>query len=316
MKMQQFNSESLPFAPVTLGDQAMVERYMRAYGESSCQHSFTALFTLQEKYGSRICEKDGFLFVLREKLCSPGERVYLAPMGGGDRRAAYAAILSDAHAYGCRAVFQTLTEEHSSFLQSAFPGQFTVTEQRDYAEYIYSTEALCSFAGKQYADKRNKIHKLQREYEDRLSVRRLSPDDAGEIMEAEREWFLANASPQDREALYCEMLTIKRQLDCFEQLGLSGIAMELDGEMVAFAYGVALNDSCFDGLIAKASREIPNLYKLLYREISRLCAAPCPYFNWEEDVGVEGLRRMKTEYGPIALLRKYLVSENAPSETQ
>ena len=103
MQTEKESSKAYPsplsFVPVSLAHKPIVDRHMRACGEGSCQHSFTSLFTLREKYGSMICERDGFLFILREGLCRNGERVYLAPMGDGDLKAAYAAILKDASAH-------------------------------------------------------------------------------------------------------------------------------------------------------------------------------------------------------------------------
>lgn len=310
-KLNEASSSPLSFVPVTLADRPTVDRYMRAYGEGSCQHSFTSLFTLREKYGSMICERDGFLFILREGLCRDAERVYLAPMGDGDLKGAYTAILKDAAAHRCKAVFNTLTESQTVFLRKAFPGRFCYTELRDYAEYVYMTETLIGMKGKKLADKRNKINKFLRSYGERLEVRRLGAGDSDEILRFEEKWFRDNSADHDRDALEQEMRTIRLQMEHFDLLGLSGIGVWMDGEMIAFAYGVPLNDTCFDGLIAKADcTAIPNLYKYLYWQISCICAAPYPYFDWEEDVGVKGLRGIKTEYGPAVLMRKYLVREN------
>ena len=309
------NQTSLSFVPVTVQDKPTVDRYMGLYGESSCQHSFAALYTLSEKYGSRICEKDGFLFTLREGLCTEGKRVYLAPLGDGDRRSAYSAILNDAAAHHCRAVFRTVTKEQVAFLKKNFPGRFRYTELRDYAEYIYLTDALCRMEGSQFANKRNRVRKLWRTYGERLEVRPLSRESIADIRRFEEKWLVTNAADHDRAALEMELRTIRMQLEHFELLCLSGIGVYIDGEMVAFAYGIPLNDGCFDGLIAKADRSIRGLYVLLYQSISRLCAVGHTYFNWEEDVGVEGLRNTKTEYGPVVLMRKYLAEEtDTPSD--
>ena len=308
--MSVSENPSLSFAPVTLADKPTVDRYTKVYGESSCQHSFVSMFALREKYGSEICEKDGFLFTLRKALCRDGERVYLAPMGGGDRKGAYAAILADAAKHGCKAVFNTVTKGQVDFLQQSFPGRFRYTELRDYAEYVYLTESLCNMGGKKLADKRYKINRLLRECGDKLEVKQLCSDDAPELLRFEEKWLRDNAEDHDQDALQREMRAIRLQLENFDPLGLSGVGIYLEGNMIAFAYGVPLNDGCYDGLAAKADRAIPNTYKLLYREMSRLCAAPRTYFNWEEDVGVKGLRSIKTEYDPSVLMRKYLVREN------
>ena len=97
----------LNFHPVTLEDYDVVWKYMSKHGEGSCQHSFVTMFSLYEKYGDAICEQDGFLYVLREHLCHDDVRVYLAPMGDGDRKEAFEMILEDAHSYHAVVEFQT-----------------------------------------------------------------------------------------------------------------------------------------------------------------------------------------------------------------
>lgn len=310
----------LLFSSVTLADKPVVDRYMQRYGKNSCQHSFVNLFTLSEKYGSKICVKDDFLYTLREGLCTEGKRVYLAPMGGGDLKAAYAALLADAAAYGCKAVFQTVTGEQVDFLRKNFPGRFQYTELRDYAEYVYSSDRLIRMEGGIFADKRNKINKLLRMYGERLEIRELSQDNTEDVWKFEQNWIIKNVSTHDEKALKQEARSIRIQLDHYDALDLRGIGVYIDQQMVGFCYGVPLNAVCFDGLIQKATRDVDHLFKLLSWKISSMCAAPFPYFNWEEDVGVSGLRNCKMTYRPVALIRKFLVEEQetgaAPEETE
>lgn len=283
---------------------------MQPYGQCSCQHSFATLFTLSEKYGAMICECDGFLFTLREKLCSEGKRVYLAPMGGGDLKAAYSAILSDAAAHNCRAVFNTLTREHVDFLKKNFPGRFRYTELRDYAEYIYLSDNLYHMSGSRFAGKRTEVRHILRTYGERLELRYIPSDKISDIWEFEQKWYADSLSTHDELAMMLKNDSVRKQLENFDALDTLCLGAYLDGEMVGFTYGVPLNNYCFDGLVIKARRDIPNLYTLIYWEISCICASVFTYFNWEEDVGVQGLRNLKMHYEPAVLMRKYLVEES------
>ena len=84
----------MDFKKVTIDDYDRVWKYCSLYGENSCQHSFINMFTLYEKYGSKICEENGFLYVLRERMCDENTRVYLFPMGKGDKKRAVEKIIS------------------------------------------------------------------------------------------------------------------------------------------------------------------------------------------------------------------------------
>lgn len=300
----------LNFHPVTLEDYDVVWKYMSKHGEGSCQHSFVTMFSLYEKYGDAICEQDGFLYVLREHLCHDDVRVYLAPMGDGDRKAAFEKILEDAHSHHAVAEFQTLTETASRFLEEHFPGKFKMTESRDYAEYIYSTEKIATFSGAKLRNKRTEINRFYREYGDRVSVTGIRKEDFPEILDFEKKWLWQNREDHDSCALEREARAINLQLENYDALHLSGIVVRIDGIVHGYGYGTPLSDSYYDALIEKGDREIPNIYRVLFQESVKQCALSHTYVNREEDVGVMGLREVKLSYQPEILLKKYIVREN------
>lgn len=301
--------DQLDFHPISLEDYDVVWRYMSKYGEGSCQHSFVTMFSLYEKYGDAICERNGFLYVLREHLCHDGIRVYLAPMGGGDRRKAFEMILEDAHSHDAKVEFQTLTETACVFLEQQFPGRFQITACRDYAEYIYSTERIAAFSGAKLRKKRQQIHKFYREYGDRVSVTRIKKEDFPEILAFEEKWLQQNMEDHDRVALEREARAIKLQLEHFDALHISGIVVRIDQGVRGYGYGAPISDTYYDALIEKGDRDIPNIYRVLRQESVKQCALSYTYVNQEEDVGVMGLRQVKLSYEPDILLMKYVVRE-------
>lgn len=300
---------TLNFHPIALEDYDTVYKYMSKHGEGSCQHSFVTMFSLYEKYGDAICEQDGFLYVLREHLCHDNVRVYLAPMGDGDRRDAFERILEDAHSHHAIAEFQTLTETACRFLEEQLPGRFRMTETRDYAEYIYSTGKISTFPGAKLRNKRKELNRFWREYGDRASVTVIEKEDFPEIWEYEGKWVLQNQEDHDRFALEREARAIELQLKHYDALHLSGIVVRIDNVVHGYAYGTSLSDTYYDALIQKGDRDIPNIYRALFSESVKQCALSRAYVNAEEDVGVMGIRESKLSYQPDILLRKYIVSE-------
>ena len=299
----------LNFHPIALDDYDVVYKYMSVHGEGSCQHSFVTMFSLYEKYGDAICEQDGFLYVLREHLCHEHVRVYLAPMGDGDRREAFERILEDAHSHHAIAEFQTLTETACLFLEKQLPERFLMAESRDHAEYIYSTERIAAFSGAKLKNKRTEFNRFYREYGDRASVSSIKRQDFPDILDFEQKWLWENQEDHDMRALEREARAIDLQLRHFDTLHLSGIVVRIDGIVKGYGYGAPISDTYYDALIEKGDRRIPNIYRVLFRESVRQCALDYTYVNREEDVGVKGLREVKLSYQPEILLRKYIVRE-------
>ncbi len=300
---------NLEFRQLELNDYQIIWNYMSLYGENSCQHSFVSMYSLHEKYGDAICVSDGFLYVLREHLCNDKERVYLAPMGDGDKKRAVEMLLEDAHMHGARVVFHTITETYRAYLEKEFPNRFSFIEHRNYAEYIYDTQKLSILPGIRFKNRRNDINRFFSEYDDRAHINMIQKDDIKDILVFQEKWLIQNSEDHDKEALYRESRTITLQLEHYDELNLSGIVIRIDGMVYAYGYGTPISNDCYDSLIEKGDRNIPYIYRVLFRESVRHCAMDYRYVNREEDLGVEGLRKAKMAYQPDILLKKYTVTE-------
>lgn len=301
--------EDLVFTPVNLDAFDQVYRYTSVFGEGSCQHSACSMYSLAEKYGDAVCERDGVLYTLRSRLCDDDFRVYLAPMGHGNMKEAFLNIICDAAAHGKKAKFFSLTEKYANILKEELPDRFDIEEDRDLAEYIYRTEIMAAFSGRKLKKRRSEVNTFWNIYGNRASVTKIEPSDFPDILEFERKWLKKNKETHDMEALGREARMIEVQLSHFEELHLSGIVLRIDGVVSGFGYGTKLSDSYYDAIIEKGDRDVQNVYKVLRQESVKQCAMDCTYVNMEEDVGVPGLRALKYAYKPEFLLHKYIAVE-------
>lgn len=301
--------DDLVFTPVNLDAFDQIYRYTSVFGEGSCQHSACSMYSLAEKYGDAVCEKDGVLYTLRSRLCDDDFRVYLAPMGHGNMKEAFLNIISDAEAHGKKAKFFSLTEKYADVLKEELPDRFDIEEDRDLAEYIYRTEIMAAFSGGKLKKRRSEVNTFWNIYGNRASVTKIEPSDFPDILEFERKWLEENKETHDMEALGREARMIEVQLSHFEELHLSGIVLRIDGVVSGFGYGTKLSDSYYDAIIEKGDKNVHNVYKVLRQESVKQCAMDCTYVNMEEDVGVPGLRALKYAYKPEFLLHKYVAVE-------
>ena len=299
----------LTFEPVGLDDLDRIYPFTSVYGEGSCQHSPVSMFSLSEKYGDMVCIQDGFLYTMRSRLCDEQYCVYLAPLGGGDRMAAFTYILDDAAFHGKKAKFVSITETAAAFLGEAFPDRFEIAENRDLAEYLCRTESTATFSGGKLIRRRKEVHTFWHTYGDRVTVMRIEPKDFPEILEFARKWLQMNEEDHDKHALWTEARMIEKQIMNYVKLRISGVVLRIDGVVEGFSYGTKLSDKVFDGIVEKSNKQIPHIGKVLRQEATKQCAMDCEYVNMEEDVGIPGLRALKESYHPEILLRKYIAVE-------
>ena len=297
----------MDFERLDFARKAEIDALTARYGEGSCQHSFVAMYTLQEKYGDAACLADGTLYVRREKLCTDELSVYLMPLGEADPARSVGQLLEDAHARGTRLRFFTATERAAETLRRAFPGRFAYEEERDYAEYFLLTQKLAELPKAELFGKRRSVRRFFRDCPGTPSITDLTADDLDDVLSFHRAWVAENMESHDAESLLRETRTVQLQLEHFAQLRLRGLCVRVDGAVRGYCYGNALSEEVFDGIAMKGDRSVPNINALMYHELGKRCG--CRYLNAEEDLGIPGLRESKLSYKPERLLKKFVVTE-------
>lgn len=303
----------LRFKSVELSDKLLVNKYLYKYGENSCQHSFAAMFCNKVKYNDSIYEEDGYLFILRANRCTEKERLYLFPMGDTENKEtlknAIQKILDDAHFYNKKVCFSTLTLNARNLLHELFPNKFEEENNRDYYEYIYNYATLANLSGSSLSSKRYDLQTFFRDYKGRVRERILKIDDIDDIKKFQYEWLYEKTKGEEDVQLELENETINVGLSNYKELGFSGIVVFIDDKMAGYAYGTEISDTAYDVFIEKGDRKFPDIYKVLNRDLVRLCCRKYKYINREEDVGVVGLRKAKMSYKPDMMIAKYIERE-------
>ena len=97
-------------------------------------------------------------------------------------------------------------------------------------------------------------------------------------------------------------------LDDYERLDAIGAVIEVDGTIVAFAFGEPLNTDTFVIHFEKADTDYVGAYQMINKLFVSEYVLPCYAFvNREQDLGHEGIRRAKMSYIPDRLIAKYIL---------
>ena len=93
-------------------------------------------------------------------------------------------------------------------------------------------------------------------------------------------------------------------LNNFDALGLTGGAIQVENEIVAFTYGSPINNYTFGVHVEKADTRFDGIFNMINREFVSRLPEQYRYINREEDLGIPGLRKAKLSYQPAILLEK------------
>jgi hypothetical protein len=101
----------------------------------------------------------------------------------------------------------------------------------------------------------------------------------------------------------------------FEELGLQGGMLRVEGKIVAFTYGMPINYDTFGVHVEKADTTFDGSYAMINYEFANHIPEQYIYLNREEDLGIEGLRKAKLSYHPVLRLEKFMAHlKEEPSE--
>jgi len=181
----------------------------------------------------------------------------------------------------------------------------TVTDQREWYDYLYRKSDLISYAGKKLRGQRNHVNKFLASYPD-WALEEGSSADLPRLREFYRRFREENR--KDAPTWVEEERKIEEIFSHFEEYGFLCGILTVSGQVAGFALGERVGDTLIVHT-EKADRNFAGAYPMLASRFAEKFAAEekIRYINREDDSGDEGLRIAKLSYHPCALLEKTLI---------
>lgn len=292
-----------------LSDRQWVVDLLAKEGSRACEHNFASIYLWATAYPQKIARVGDRLLV--EMMGGPGLS-HLFPMGAGPLDPALDVAKADAEAHGAPFTLICLTAEQKAQLEAEFPGRFVFQEDRDGFDYIYTIDKLADLSGKKLHAKRNHISRFCDQFPDWM-FEPIGPDNIADCLDMEEKWYAEQVADDRADAnLGHEKDAVETALRHMDELGVSGGLIRAEGRVLAFSMGSMTTTDCYNVHFEKAYGEIQGAYAVINREMARWVRSTHPevaYFNREDDMGLEGLRKAKLSYYPDILLEKFSARE-------
>ncbi len=289
------------FTKLGLAHKAVLDGFAARYGHYS-DFNFTSLFSWDTDGSAAISLLDGNL-VMRLPDYLTGEPC-ISLLGDTRVDEAVAALLDQT------GTLKLVPEVVVANL--AHPEAFVITEDADNHDYVYRIDDLVGLAGGKYKKIRNKMHRCTRDLEAQECVAvTVAPGIDAKRLPAYRGllelWTEENGCTWDDSAL--EMAAITRLLEHSDALSLVIVEFTSGDRLVAFSISELLGNGWAICHFQKALR-IHKYFSafITVQEAEILQGLGCSWINWEQDLGICGLRTSKSVYAPAEMLRKYQVS--------
>jgi len=184
---------------------------------------------------------------------------------------------------------------------------FSITNDENLNDYIYSTEDLVKLPGKKLGKKKNLISQFMRLYTD-FTVKPVEINDYDEIMEFCYYW--RKTHEVDSENLDIEFEAIKAILTHWDLLPCDGLKLYAGGKICAFSIFSPQTADMATVHFEKYDFQIKGAGQVINHETAKVLAQRFKYVNREQDMGSPGIRQAKRSYQPVRMLPYYRLKKS------
>lgn len=189
--------------------------------------------------------------------------------------------------------------------------RFHFTNDLNNYDYVYDLNDQANLLGGDLKKKRNRVNRFAKNYGERAKILELNCKDRDKVLELETiidKW--GEEKQKDPTEIKNEKRAIRRCLDNAENFNLECYEILIDGKIVGFSINEILSRQWANCHFQKTLLSYDNIDVYLTNYVAKqLLAKGCKYVNWEQDLGIPGLRELKQSYKPVKMLKKYKVEQ-------
>lgn len=185
---------------------------------------------------------------------------------------------------------------------------FSINEDRDNFDYIYSINELLQFKGTRYGSKRNFVNRFIKKYQTNHKSINLAKKENRLLIENLFEIW-RKGRKKDLFEVRTEYLAMERLLKKVRAFDLLNVGVFVDDQLIAFSINQILNNGYAINLFEKGDVAYQGIFQYLRQVTAKyLKEKGCEFLNHEQDLGISGLRKSKMSYHPKFFLKKYTIS--------
>jgi hypothetical protein len=177
-------------------------------------------------------------------------------------------------------------------------------------DYVYETERMISLSGKDLASKRHAKNQFMKKYS--VRTEKFSEKHQQECIDLLIKWC-----QNHEEKEYGRVVDTKRSKDTiatieaiknFEKLGLTGMVLYADDNLVGFTFGEMLDKDTCSIVIEKTDRDYAGSAQYIFSEFCRQFFSGAKWCNVGDDWDIPSLAWTKQSYRPAFRVEKWVVS--------
>ncbi len=279
----------LQLTTLSTADVPLLRQYLDRWPRQNCDYSVVNLLTWGRIYGNQYALWRDHLV-----LYNPKYAYVFFPVGPGLPSSELRELLELFRASAPEAEL-ILIPEHWPHTNPDLGDFFSLKEERDWADYVYSPQRMVELSGKKLAKKKNLVSQFARAYPD-YHVLPVTPEKHGVILRFTEKW----KRERNAEGIYLntEFQAIKNTLAMWDELPVEGIIICHQNKISAYSVFSPINPDMATIHFEKFDPDMKGSAQLINWETARHLSGQYNWINREQDMGLAGLRQAKLTYQP------------------
>jgi len=272
---------------ITMDLRPILHPKFQGLAEGISEFTFANIYLFRETHNYRISELQDELFIITGR--DGEEPFFMLPFGLPGE-----GILKDL--FSRHRTIKALTQTQAEELAAV---GYTISEDKDNFDYLYSREDLVNLTGRKFHKKKNQLNLFIRNNE--CLAKPLLEEYRDEAFQVLEQWHRRQDEPGD-------FVAATEALEKMWPLQLCGGIFYIDEQPAAYCLGeeLALGKS-FVIHFEKAvlTPELRGLYQFINQAFASILPDKYETVNREQDLGDPGLRQAKESYHPVGFVKKY-----------
>jgi uncharacterized protein len=294
------------FKKLTLDDKDTIELFANKYPSYST-FNFTNIWSWDTKNTRKVSVLNSNLVFMFTEYNT--EKPFYTFLGNTKPTNTVEKLINYAKANEINPVLKFIPKSVAKKLNAKY---FSIELDTDSSDYIFSTNKIASSNGKAYKSKRILIREFLRKFPDVFfEVNILDTNlEKRQVFNLLNKWKINKTNTGKEYDVSHEEIAISRLLDTTENNNIIFSSISIEGTIVGFSIDEILPNKVAMAHFVKADIGYKGIYEYLNEKTAGYLAMnKILRWNWQQDLGLVGLRRVKLSYRPIAMLNKYRVSE-------
>lgn len=294
------------FKKLTLSDKNEIETFVKQYPPYS-DYNFVSLWSYNTKGSIEISMLNENLVI--KFLDYFGVKHFYSFLGNKKTEETIDTLLTHSKNNNIAKELILIPEINLSSNKRVFEN-FLITKDQNNFDYILSVNDISKLIGNKFGAKRNFVNRFLKNYPEAI-VDNFNIMDS-KLQNQVEELFCTweKQADKNRSETENELTAIQRLLKSASNFDLTCTGIFIKNQLIAFSINEIFKDNYAIIHFEKADTSYTGIFQYLKQQSAKhLDKLGCKYINYEQDLGIPGIRKAKKSWQPIDYLKKYIIKQ-------